>query len=538
MRRIFIKLTVAAFCVLMAGCSKKEETFSEPYGEGKSALGIVINSAQIPVPDSGHPGTELSIKATGLLPYKDKLILRINGEQAVVKEVTETAITAVVPDNASSGVISISIDDKVVFGPIFKVTGYLSIDPTFRATKGTNGPVFQRLVLPDNKVILVGDFSNYDNKGVLRPINRIVRTFQDGTYDASLRSGRGANGQLSRIVPLQGKYIVAGAFSGYDQRTENISNITMLNDNGSIDTMGIKTFRRKIQTDTTKFFPKFNGGTDGGISQLYEQNGKVIVTGGFRYYVSRRYDKPNRYETRDTVILDSIEMHQIARMNADGSLDKSYRFNASTNSGLAGANGNIQSLMHKDGPLAGKMLVYGSFTKFDNLSAGNILRLNSDGTVDNSFNPGGVGADFKINNATYNVVTHKYIITGSFRNYNGKPGAYIAMLNENGTLDPTFVPKVVEGGTLADSKQLSNGLIVVTGDFKTYGGVTRNGFMVLESTGVLAVGYNSTGIFSGWLGDVIETETEEKRPALLLIGGFYRFDNEPVNNIIRLVIEK
>lgn len=539
MRTKIITVTFAAILLLVAACSKKKEDFSEPYGQGKNPLGIVINSTQTPVPESGLPGTEVTIKATGLLPYKDKLIFRINGEDAIVKEVTESGIRAMIPNTASTGVISISVDDKVVFGPVFKVTGYLALDPTYRGNAGANGAVFQRLVTSDGKVILVGSFNNYDNKGVLRPMNRIVRTFTDGTYDASLRSGKGSNGTLQRILELSnGKFIVAGSFNGYDQRTENISNITMLNSNGSIDTMGIHTFRRPNQLDTIKYFPKFNGGADGAISQLFEQNGKLLVTGSFRYFVSRRYDKPNRYETKDTVLLDSIEMRQVMRLNTDGTLDKSYRYNEGTKSGLPGGNGNIQSYMHKDGALAGKLLVYGAFTKFDNVSAGYITRLNADGTIDNTFNPGGTGADFRINNVSYNPTTKKYLATGSFRNYNGTKIEGLAMLNEDGTLDPSFVPKKVEGGLMADSKQLNSGLIVVTGGYKTYGGVTRNGFMILDNKGELAPGYNSTGIFNGWLSDSLEGLTEDGKPALLIFGSFDRFDNEPVNNILRLVINK
>ncbi len=538
MKKIFNAFIIAAFLVLAVGCGKEDEVFEEPYGTGKSPLGIVINTTQVPVPASGVPGTELSIKATGLVPYKDQLVFRINGEVASVKEVTESGITVTVPDNASSGVISISVDDKVVFGPIFKVTGYLSVDPTFRATFGTNGAVNKRLVTSDGKVILVGGFTNYDNKGLLRPINRIVRTFADGTYDASLRTGKGANGELRDIVQIDNKYFIAGSFGGYDQRTENISNITMLNNNGSIDTMGVKTFRRPTQTDTTKYFPKFNGGTDGAIGQLYTHANKLLAVGSFKYYVSRRYDKPNRYETKDTVILDSINMRQIARLNLDGTLDKTYRFNTGTNEGLPGGNGDIRSLLHTDGPLNGRLLVYGAFTKFDNTTAGYITRLKVDGTVDETFNPGGKGADFRINRVTYNQVTQKYIMTGQFRTYNGTSSAYIAMLNQDGTLDQTFKPKSVEGGNLSDAKQLNDGKIVVTGDFKTYGGVTRNGFMVLTNTGELATGYNATGIFSGWLADVVATTSEDAKPALLIFGGFNRFDNEPVNNILRIVIDK
>lgn len=538
MRKMIIAVVFAACTMLLAGCSKTKEDFSEPYGEGKSPLGVVINTAQVPVPEFGLPGTEVTIKVTGLLPYKDQMIVRINGEQAVVKSVTTADLKLVVPNNASSGVISVSVGDKVVFGPIFKVNGYLSIDPTFRAISGANNAIFQRIVTDDGKVILVGAFNNYDNRGVLKPINRIVRTFKDGSYDASFRTGKAANGLLTGIIPFQGKFIIGGYFSGYDQRTENISNLTMLNSNGSIDTIGIKTFRRPTQTDTIKYFPKFNGGFDGGIGGLYEQGGKILVTGSFRYYVSRRYDKPNKYETRDTVILDSTEIRQLARLNGDGSLDKTYRYNAATKTGLPGGNGSMGSLLHKEGNLSGKLLVYGSFTKFDNISAGYITRLNADGSIDPSFNPGGTGADFNIYTATYNAITKKYLITGGFRTYNGKSNTYIAMLNEDGTPDPTFVPKKVDGGGLSDARQLNGGLIVVTGNFKTYGGITRNGFMILEKTGELAVGYNSTGIFGGWLADAIDTQTEDGKPAILLIGGFYRFDNEPANSILRLVINK
>jgi len=535
-RKNKIALICAVLIALITGCTKEKEVFDEPYGQGKNPLGIKINTTQVPQPASGLPGSELTIAATGLMPYKDQIIFRINGEQAVVKSVSDAGITVVVPDYASSGVTSVAIGDQVVFGPIFKVSGYLSVDPTFRAVNGANNAVFQRYLTDDQKVIFVGAFNNYDNKGIVKPINRIVRTFNDGTYDASLRSGRGANGLLSRIIRIGENYFVSGYFNGYDQRGDNISNITRLFLNGSVDTMGVKTFRRPTQTDTTKFFPKFNGGVSGEITQLYEQEGKILASGNFFYYVSRQYDKANRYQTRDTVILDSIEMRQIVRFNVDGTLDKTYRYNSSTNRSPSAGNGNVQTYLHKEGPLAGKLLVYGGFTKFDDVSKGYITRLNANGTIDESFNAGGVGTDFRINNATYNPITKKYLIAGNFKKYNNQNISWMAMLNEDGSLDPSFVPKQIDGGAVNDIKQLSSGLIVATGNFRTYNGITRNGFMILEPNGDLAVGYNATGVFNGWLADVIETQTEDGRPALLLIGGFNRFDNEPVNNILRLVI--
>lgn len=523
---------------LLTGCTKEDEVFEEPYQQGNPPLGIKIDATQVPQPEAGLPGTTVTINATGLMEYKDQLIFRFNGQQAQISEITASGIKVVVPDFASSGVTSLSVGDRVVFGPIFKVTGMLEIDPTFRAINGTNGPIYQQLLTGDGKAFYVGGFTNYDNKGIIRPINRIARTFQDGTYDASLRAGRGANGQLSRILKFGDKYIVAGYFGGYDQQTQNISDITMLNSNGSVDTVGVKTFRRPTQTDTTKYFPRFNGGVRGGIDQLYEHEGKIIAVGGFNYYVSRQYDKANRLETRDTVIIDSTEVRQIARFNADASLDKTYRFNLAANRSLDGGNGSVRSIMHKESNLNGKMVVYGGFTRFDGQPKGYITRLNPDGTIDPTFNPGGVGADFRINKVSYSEITKKYVIVGTFRKYNGVPIEGIALLNEDGTLDQSFVPKKIGDGNLEDAKQLSDGKLVVTGRFKTYDGIIRSGFMVIDNKGALVPGYNSTGVFNGFLSDVIETQTEDGKPALLLIGGFDRFNNEPVNNIIRLVINK
>ncbi|QEC54004.1 DUF5008 domain-containing protein [Anseongella ginsenosidimutans] len=469
-----------------------------------------------------------------MLEYKDNLVFMFNGEPAEIMEITETGVTAKVPDFASTGVISVSVEDVIVFGPEFTVTGFIKLDPTFRATAGTNNRVERVVPMPDGKMFVLGHFNNYDNKGIVRPLNRIVRTFSDGTYDPSFRTGNGANGFLTSLLPFGNKYVIAGGFGGYGQQTQNISNITVLNTNGTIDTMGIHTFRRPEQTDTIKYFPAFNGGTDGRINRVYEQEGKLIITGDFRYYLSRRYDEPNLYETRDTVILDSTEARQIIRLNADGSLDKTFRFDG--NKTFQGANGNIDTYMHQEGTLAGKILVSGRFTTFDGQPAGYITRLNPDGTIDEDFKSGS-GANYFIHSATYNEHLEKYVITGAFKSYDGTLAAGIAVLNKDGTLDPAFQAKIVEGGYPNYAEMLDDGLIVVSGEFTKYDGVTRNAFMVLSPDGSLAPGYNATGTFNGDLDDIIETRSEDNKRALLLVGDFYRFNNEEVDNIIRVVLE-
>lgn len=509
-----------------------------PYSGGKSPLGIVISQTELPTPSSGSAGAEITFKATGLVQYKDKINFMFNGEKAEVVEVTATTIKVKVPAAGSSGVTSIAIDDQLVIGPQFTVTGLINTDVTFKATQGANGYVSQFFELQDGRALAIGHFTNFDNKGVITPINRIARTTIDGEYDRTFRTGKGANGNLSRVLELSNRFIIVGGFSGYNQRGENISNITSLFKDGSVDTMRIKTARKPTLTDTItqKWFPRFNGGTNAFIDRVYSHGGKILATGNFRFYVKRTYDKPNYDFTRDTVILDSTEIRQILRFNTDGSLDKTFRFNTSTNKGKVSANGPIDTYMHTDPENLERIVVFGNFSTFDEQPATRIIRLNADGNVDATFTPG-TGANGNITSLTYNPLNKKYIITGQFSTYNGQPAGGIAMLNENGTLDNSFSAKLLDGGYANFARQISTGLIVVSGGFKKYNNITRNGFMVLTATGELAAGYNATGPFSGGLSDVIETKSADGKKALLLIGGFNKFDNKDVNNIIRVTIQ-
>lgn len=530
--------TYGMLCLGLWSCSKVEVP-GEPYGPGKEPLGVTINRSQVPSPAAGLPGSEVTIAASGLLPFREELIFRINGELAEVVDVNESHVTVRVPDFASTGSTSVSIGDVVIFGPRFTVTGKINPDPTFVASQGADNAVNKILFTSDGRMLIVGAFTNYDNKGIVRPINRIARTFADGTYDASLRSGTGANGQIGYIIPFNNRYLIAGGFNGYAQRGTDISNLTLIHQNGAIDTMGVSPFRRPEQADTTKYYPTFNGGFDGYVARLHAQNDKVVVNGSFRYHISRQYDKPNRLETRDSVIVDSVEIRQLARLNADGSLDRTYRFDPGSNRPLEGGNGNALAVFHTNGNLAGKATLHGNFSRFDGVTVGRIVRVNVNGLIDDTFNPGGAGADQTVNSVSYNPANGKYMIAGSFRSYNGQAVNQVAMLNEDGSLDATFVAKEFIGGSFGPTfvKQLSDGKIIVAGDFYTYGGIARNGFMVLDENGNLIPGYNATGSFNGFIEDIVETTSADGKRALYIHGWFSEFDGEPVNNFIRVLID-
>ncbi len=537
MKKNIFKLLSLAVILAFASCTKEVEFHSDPYEEGKEQLAIVLDRGQVPSPSLGTPGIEVKIKATGLQAYREKLKFYFNGQIAEIVNVTDQDITVKVPDFASSGITYINVDDVVIYGPQFDVVGKIQLDPSWQALIGTNnnGSVNSYLETPDEKFILVGSFTNYENRGLVKPINRLVRTFKNGNYDVSWRTGTGANGGLSSIVQIGSHYYISGGFSGYDQRRDNISNLTRIHVTGQIDTMPVIPFRRPDQTDTIKYYPTFNGGFESYVNNIYNHDGKILATGNFRYHINRIYGKPNFMETRDSVILDSTEIRNVARLNLDGTLDKTYRFNGGV--ALPGSNGNVNSYFHETGSLKGKLLVYGSFTRFDNTAVGYIARLNADGTLDQSFNPGGTGASFRVSNVTYNEVTGKYLAVGEFRTYNGVASPKMVMLNSDGTIDNTFKVKAFEIGGPSFAQQLDDGLIVVSGPFNDYNGIVRKRFMILNSAGDLAPGLNTTGLVEGNIFKVVDTFSDDGRRALLLLGNFRKFDEYNPENMIRIIIE-
>ncbi|WP_214225103.1 DUF5008 domain-containing protein [Pedobacter sp. B4-66] len=529
----YISLSMILTTALFSGCKEKENSFENPYDGGIAPLGIQIDRQQVPVPAVGIPGTLITFRATGLMPHKDKIEFLFNGEKAEIDKIDETGIKVKVPGRASSGVTAFVIDGQLVFGPNFTVSGFVKKDPTYKVVAGTNGPIFNIYEVAAGNLLLLGSFTNYDNKGVVKRINSIVRTFPDGTWDRSLLSGSATTGTLTSLGIVNGEYFLAGGFTGYAQRG-GINNITKVSNQATIDTIGVETYTKK-----SIYVPKFNGGTDGSINDLYAVNNKLIGIGNFRYYVSRRYDQPTS-KFKDSTVIDTIDMRQLARFNTNGTLDKTWRFDPNATGyggakgrGLAGGNGGIsKAIMHTDG----KIMLCGSFTKFDDQPAGYMVRLNADGTIDPTFNMT-EGADYYVNYVSYNETTKKYLVTGVFKKINGVAVESMAMLNYDGSVDQSFVPKRFGGGYPGFTKQLKDGLCLVSGSFKTYDGVNRQGFLITTDKGEIAEGYNNVGNLLGTVLTAFETKSADNKRALVIGGSFFLFDNLTTNNLVKVTLE-
>lgn len=154
-------------------------------------------------------------------------------------------------------------------------------------------------------------------------------------------------------------------------------------------------------------------------------NGQLIIGGDFTSY-------------------NGTSVNKIARLNANGTLDTSF------NSGGSGGDNTVLTVVYD--PISGKLLCGsndGGICWNGNCTNG-LFRLNYDGSFDTTFNSGGAGISGGGNSISATVVDSvgKIHIIGWFTQYNGvsRGGGY-CRLNNNGTLDTSFVP---DGGNAVD----------------------------------------------------------------------------------------
>lgn len=184
----------------------------------------------------------------------------------------------------------------------------------------------------------------------------------------------------------------------------------------------------------------------------------------------------------DFTLVDGLSLNRVARLQPDGNLDSSF------NPG-AGANSNVYAVISQPD---GKVVVGGAFSTVNNTNRLRIARLNGDGKLDLTFDPG-TGAN-GIVRAIAVQTNGQVIIAGEFTTVNGAPHSRIARLNANGSVDAAFNPSL-NGNGLALAIQ-EDGKILVGGSFSTATGIIRNNLARLNADGtvdssfVIGTGFN------------------------------------------------
>ncbi len=513
-------------------CNKEENILEDPYAGGKEPFGIKLFN-DLPDPPSGPPGTEVTFHSEGLVGWNGQFDFFINNELAEVLNVTDSTVTVKVPDKVSSGESSIIMDGQVFFGPRFQVEGNVVVDPNFGLVEGTQGPIYD-YIEHSNGYLLVGSFNDIENlndwwrgfngMALINSGGQVVEDFNNEMRDMQV----GPMGYILSVSRLSnGEMIISGSFNEYNG-ISGMSGITRINEDGTIDSEEVRVRNPTPENPENGITeaPVFNGGAPDQVivKSFVTPDDHIIAVGDLSAYGKVDYSRSTAY----SLSYNYTDINTVMKLNQDGDLEESYHADA------AGANGSVLDAYMEDD---GKVVLVGDFTNFDGEAAGGIVRLNHNGDYDQNFKVGS-GADGSINSVEYNRVAERVVITGNFNNFNGEPHNGVVVLKENGEIDEEFELREYSGGRPNFAAALDNGRIVLSGNFENYDGITRGGFLILESNGEVQQYFNMAGQFRGEISKVIETTSALDRPALILMGSISRFDDQSVGNIVQIEVQE
>ena len=295
------------------------------------------------------------------------------------------------------------------------VAGPGTPDPTF-APNISGGPVYATALQSNGELVIGGNFSSIN--GTFR--NRLARLYSNGALDTGfLNNLSGANNTVyCAVVEGDGRIVIGGSFTSVNG-TARIG-VARLNSNGTLD---------------GSFVP----------GNYYSVNSLAV-------------------QTNNQVIIAAATSgngsSSIFRLNADGTLDPTF-----TNNPVGGATANFPVYavaLQTDG----KVLAGGSFTTVGGLACHNIVRLNTDGSVDTGF-----VSPATINGAVRCLLQQpdaKILIGGDFSVANGKAyGQHVVRLAATGALDTNYTGNPYLNGSIFSLALQANNSFLAGGEFSS-----------------------------------------------------------------------
>lgn len=328
-----------------------------------------------------------------------------------------------------------------------------ALDTSFNPGTGANGTIQSCLVQHDGKILIAGDFTHYNG----HPAPRLARLLPGGAIDTTFNPGLGADGKIwMMVLQKDQKILLVGQFNKLNG--VDVNTIARLNPNGSLDT----TFNAGAGA---------NGASRSSYAVALQQDGRIYVGGSFTQFGG----KP---------------ANCIARLYPDGRLDSTFK----SNPGISEPTGSIVVLsVFAIAPLPeGKVLIGGCFSKLDGVNRKGLARVDSTGGLDVSFDPGsGLGG-------TNDPYTHRILVqrdgrillAGRFGTYNNASRSRVVRINENGALDASFNPGTGAGNADCNSRAIAlqcDGNLIVGGNFTTYNQSPRNGIVRVLNADTVAL---------------------------------------------------
>lgn len=356
---------------------------------------------------------------------------------------------------------------------IFRLNTDGTLDDTFEIGTGADDLVIDIAIRSDEKIIVAGWFASFN--GFAKP--GVVLLDSDGTVDESFTAE--AEHIRSVIPEASGSMIVLESYLNTTiKRLDSDGSIeaSIAADGNSAASSFLALNNGQFMTigghfEGTSNLTRFNEDLtvdhafDSGVGPLSEPwmihkvlplpGGKIAITGYFSYY-------------------NGENKNGIVKLNADLTLDETFDIGTGFND-LNIITPTVQS--------DGKLIVQTEATEFNGTSlSSSVIRLNHDGSMDNSFL-----VDERVI-PTYRLTVGKddklYSWAGRFRNllFNGSV-QYIIRLNADGTTDMTFTPEFDNHVLIA--LPLDNGKIMASGRFTTINGTPVPSTVRLNENGTL-----------------------------------------------------
>lgn len=355
-----------------------------------------------------------------------------------------------------------------------------SIDESFNPGTGANNQVRAIALLPDGKILIGGNFTQFNGVSV----NRIARLNADGSLDTNFNPGTGANIGTIRSISVfaNGKILVAGDFTSFNGVA--INRIARLDSNGSLDT-------------------SFDPGTGANflvVNTLILPDGKIMIGGFF-------------------TVFDNVPRNYIARLNSNGSLDTSFDPGE-------GPNSRVYNIVNQND---GKLLIAGEFTEISSVSCNRIARLNADGSLDTDFDPG-TGANWWAMDILLQD-DGKMMLTGGFTHFNDLPHTGVVRLNSDGSLDQSF-QSLASSGAMYSIVSSSDNTFVAAGTFAIYGGAARKNLVSIHDDGSLDSSMFSN-LGTGANGPVFDLKPDHQGN-VIIGGGFTAYNGVSLSYFARI----
>jgi uncharacterized delta-60 repeat protein len=387
-----------------------------------------------------------------------------------------TPVSSISIQNDGKLIIGASLGNSNLTNKCIRLNLDATIDSDFNKNSGANSSIYTTAIQSDGKIIIGGNFVKFN--GIVR--NKVARLNLNGSLENTINTIVEINSTvLISKIQNDGKILIGAEFSRLKRLNTDLSLETDFVFSPQSDILGIS-----IQNDgniilgggfnSSTIFPRnlygrlYSFGTfDSSFASVFNNNS------GYRINCINTLPDSKIIISGTFTAIGSFNAGYIARLNSNGGLDTSFSTN-NCNSEV------ICNQIQNDG----KLIIGGAFTLSHGISRNRIARLNYDGTLDASFNPG-TGANGIIR--TISIQSDgKIIIGGDFTTYNGVSSNYVARLNTDGTLDTTFNIGTGANGIVRTTSIQSDGKIIIGGDFTAYNGIGRNRIARINNTAALS----------------------------------------------------